>query len=146
MLDEWNVFNHFDYVGKLIYDTNTTEFSFKYLGTSDAAYGTREIINWDKDPKWFKETLFDRVCPPDRVDIREILRSVGLKHYDAWELLKKSHMSSYNDLIWMQKGMKPKMFYMYCLYGGFYAKKEGLDLKKLKKELITAEKTEEVIK
>lgn len=126
MFDKWNVFVHFDYVGVLIYDTETTMFSFEYKGTTENAYNTRIYLNWDKDPKWFKETLFDRVCPPDRVDIRDILREVGLKRYDAWELIKICNLSSCNDLVWMQKGMDPTNFYTHCIFGGLYAKQDGV--------------------
>lgn len=126
MLDNWNVFSHFDYVGVLTYNTETTMFSFEYKGNTQNAYDTRLFLCWDKDPKWFKSALFDRVCPPNRVDIRDILRQLGMKRYDAWELIKYCHLSSCNDLVWMQKGMDPKKFYTCCMYGALLAEQDGV--------------------
>lgn len=111
MLDKWNVFISRDYVGVLTYDTATTMFSLDYKGTTPLAERTRCLLNWDKEPERFKATLFNRVCPSDRVDIRDILRMAGLTKYDAWELIKCCNLNTITDTIWMQKGTDPNKFY-----------------------------------
>lgn len=81
MLDKWNVFDEFDYVGVLIYDEDIKQFSFEYKGTTEKTLEAYKYLNADKDPEWFKETLFDRIVPPNRVDIREILNQLGMLLY-----------------------------------------------------------------
>jgi hypothetical protein len=125
MRDRWNVFNLFDYVGVLVYDTETEMFSFEYKGTTPRAYEAYTCLNADKEPRYFKATLFDRVIPENAVDIREVLKQVGLKRYDAWELLKYTTLSCVTDFIWMQKGLNPENFYVNCIMSRIYAECNG---------------------
>lgn len=117
MLDKWNVFNRRTYMGILTYDTDKQEFSFELKSDHPKAIEGYRNINADKDPKWFKETLFDRIIPENAVDIREVLNELHMLKYDAWELLKYCNLQSCNDLIWMTKGMDPDEFYKIHTFG-----------------------------
>ena len=111
MIDKWRVYNGLDYVGILSYDELRKIFSYKMANKSKPALEAVDILNADKDQAWFQETLFDRVVPPNRVNIRQILARAGLSEYDPWELLKKSHLSCLTDRVWMTKGNDPTEFY-----------------------------------
>lgn len=124
MLDKWNVFNKKEYVGVLIYDEDKKTFSFQLKNHSEKAIEGYECLNADKDQNWFKETIFDRVFPPNRVDARELLRAIGLLEYDAWEIVKYVQLVSCNDLIWMTKGNDPNEFYRVHTLGGLIKEKE----------------------
>lgn len=112
MLDNWYVFDRDQYVGILTYDTDKKEFSFEYKGKTNYTYRAMQKINGDKNDKdWLKQTLFNRIFPRDRVDAREILRGMGLKEYDEWEIIKKCRLFCVNDSIWMSKEFNPSDFY-----------------------------------
>lgn len=111
MLDSWNVFYKLEYIGILTYNTDTKYFTFEYKGNSDKAYEIYKYLNGDKDKDWLRETIFDRVFPPERVDARQLLAEMGLPKYDAWEIVKKCRLTSVNDLVWMTKGTDPMEFY-----------------------------------
>lgn len=117
MLDKWNVFDRRTYVGVLTYDEDTKQFSFELKSDHPRAIAAYKKINADKDPEWFKETLFDRIIPPNAVDIREVLNALGMIEYDAWELIKYVQLIHCNDLIWMTKGMDPNEFYKVHVVG-----------------------------
>lgn len=130
MLDKWNVFNKKEYVGVLIYDDVKKSFSFELKNHSPMAIEGYKCLNADKDAEWFKETLFDRVFPPDRIDARELLNAIGLLEYDAWEIIKYVQLSSCNDLIWMTKGTDPEEFYDACVFGEEIKKNEEREKRK----------------
>lgn len=132
MLDKWNVFNKKEYVGVLIYDDVKKTFSFELKNHSEKAIEGYKLLNADKDQDWFKETLFDRVFPPNRIDARELLNAIGLLEYDAWEIIKYVQLSNCNDLIWMTKGDDPEEFYTACVLGGVIKENEEKEKKGLK--------------
>ena len=111
MLDKWHVFDRDQYVGVLSYNEDTKEFSFEYKGKTNYTFKAMQKLNADKDKKWFKETLFNRIFPRNRVDAREILRDLGLDRYDEWEIIKKNHLFCVNDCIWMSKEYNPSDFF-----------------------------------
>lgn len=117
MLDKWNVFNRRTYVGELTYDTDTKLFSLELKSNHPKAIEAYRNINADKDPKWFRETLYGRIIPPNAVDIREVLNDLHMLEYDEWELIKYSRLMSCNDLIWMTKEMDPDEFYELHIFG-----------------------------
>lgn len=116
MLDKWNVFNETTFAGVLTYDTEKKTFLFELKNESLREYASAHL-NFDKDQNWFRETLFDRVAPPNRVNIREILRRHGILQYDAWELLKACNFSTVDDAFWMTKSMDPNEYYYKCVWG-----------------------------
>lgn len=124
MLDKWNVFDKTDYVGVLIYDEDKKTFDFEFKGTTERAKEAYEHLNADKDQNWFRETILDRVFPPNRVNARELLRAIGLLEYDAWEIVKYVQLVSCNDLIWMTKGSDPNEFYTVHTFGGLIKESE----------------------
>ena len=111
MLDKWNVFDRRTYVGILTYDDEKKEFFFELKNDHPRAIKAYKRLNADKDPQWFKETLFDRIIPPNAVDIREVLNELNMIEYDAWELIKYVQLIHVNDLVWMTKGNDPLEFY-----------------------------------
>ena len=128
MIDKWNVFWRTHFVGVLGYNEETKHISFDYKGKTDKAREYYEYLNGDKaetDQEWFKETLFFRVIPPNRVNIREILKELGMEKYDQWELLKRAKMVSCLDAMWMTKGSDPKEFFKLFPYA---ERIDGLDL------------------
>ena len=117
MLDKWNVFNDIEFVGILTYDTDSKEFSFDVKSNTEKAKEAIRCLNADKDQQWFKDTLFERVCPPNRVNIHEILSRYGMLEYDAWELLKHTNLQFVNDRVWMTKSMDSNEYYYKCMWG-----------------------------
>lgn len=124
MLDKWNVYNKKEYVGVLIYDEEKKTFDFELKNRSEKAMEAYHNLNADKDQKWFRDTIFDRVFPPNRVNARELLRVIGLLEYDAWEIVKYVQLVSCNDLIWMTKNNDPEEFYKVHTLGGLIKEKE----------------------
>lgn len=116
MLDKWYVFDRDQYVGILSYDEDTKDFSFEYKGNSNYTRFAMRRLNADRDKEWFKETLFNRIFPRDRVDGREILRDLGLRVYDEWEIIKKCKLFSIKDCIWMSKEFNPSDFFNWHPY------------------------------
>lgn len=55
-----------------------------------------------KDGKNAIEMLMDRVVPPERANIKEILEAYGLKEYNWFELLKKTHGACMDDFLWFK--------------------------------------------
>lgn len=117
MLDKWNVYNRRTYAGVLIYDDEKEEFSFELKSDHPKAKEAVRLLNADKDKKWFKETIFDRLIPENAVDIREELNELHMIKYDPWELVKYSRLMGPNDLIWMTKGNDPNEFYEIHVFG-----------------------------
>jgi len=117
MIEKFNVFARTTFIGVLLYDTEKMEFSFELKNFSDLGYEVVRYLNADKNPKRFKDTLFERVCPPNRVNIDEILRDAGMDRYDAWELLKRMNLSNGGDNIWMEKGMNGEDYFTHCIVG-----------------------------
>ena len=111
MVDKWNVFDKTEFIGVLSFNTVYREAKLELKNNSAAAIDAYKHINGDKDSKWFKETLFDRIPPRNRVDIVDILREWELEEYDEWEMLKVCRLVSVNDLVWMTKGTDPMEFY-----------------------------------
>lgn len=124
MLDKWNVFSKKEFIGILIYDTDTQKFSFDLQNHSEAGLEAYRTLNADKDPDWFKETIFNRVVPSDRIDINELLTKAGMLKYDAWEIVKYVQLCSCNDLIWMSKNKDPEEFYEVHVLGEVIKEKE----------------------
>lgn len=46
--------------------------------------------------------LKDRCIPADKINMQEILESLGLKDYDVIDILKKTHGLDYDDFIWIK--------------------------------------------
>lgn len=112
-LDNWYVFNGLVYCGILTYNEETKEFSFKIENDCPRTHGVIRDLNLDKDAAWCRETILDRVFPPNRVNANEILRKAGLLEYDAWKLVKLAHLMGVNDQIWMDKVKDPNGWYKY---------------------------------
>lgn len=112
-LDKWNVFNFVYPVGTLIYDEIKKVFSFEPLPDADEGRlkHTYRRLNANEDSDVLKETLFDRIFPPNRVNARELLDEMGLAEYDPWEIIKLNHLQNCNDMIWMSKGTNPDEFW-----------------------------------
>lgn len=59
-----------------------------FIDTPIALFGfTAEEVTLEKFYSWVKK----RCCPPDRVDIDEVLAAWGMEKYDALELVKKTN-------------------------------------------------------
>ncbi len=123
MVDIWNVFNKLEFIGTLEYDEDTQQFAFSYAGKTQKAFEAYQILGADLSPASFKARLFDRVCPPNRRNIKELLKKAHMKKYDAWEIIKYVHLNSLGDLIWMSKEKDPEGFYKYHTMG--YIMKHG---------------------
>lgn len=102
-VDRWYLYNGLVYCGILSYDEDTQTFSFKIENDCARTRAAIQALNLDKDPKWCRETIFDRVFPPNRVDARRLLNKIGLVDYDAWEIVKYVHLMNSNDMVWMNK-------------------------------------------
>ena len=111
MIEKWNVFDKLDYIGVLTYNTSNKSVNLSLIGNTQRAIEGYKALNADKDQSWFRETLFDRIFPRNRVNARELLDEMGLQEYDEWEIIKKCRLTSVNDLIWMTKGTDPMEFY-----------------------------------
>lgn len=84
-------------VGILKYNTDTKEFSLRLLdnydGLSTDLFMDRCIQLGLKDmPDWMvKRWIRQRLCPPNRHDIKDILKMAGLKEYDEMGLFDYNH-------------------------------------------------------
>lgn len=112
-LDKWYVFNGLVYCGILTYNEKDKTFSFKVENECARARGVIRDLNLDKDEAWCRETIFDRVFPPNRVNARELLRKIGLIEHDAWEIIKYVHLVTSDDQVWMDKVKDPSGWYKY---------------------------------
>lgn len=112
MIDSWNVFNKLVYVGVLSYDTTNGEFSFVQGSYNSEAHNAVTWLNLSGSSDRIKETILScRIFPPGRMDASELLRSIGLKEYDAWEIVKATHLINICDCVWMTKGTDPYEFF-----------------------------------
>lgn len=115
-IDKWYVFNCLVYCGILCYNEDTKEFSFILENDCPRARAVMEKLHTNDDQEWFKESIFDRVVPPNRVNIKEILRKLGMVEYDAWEIVKRAHLCTCDDAIWMSKEKDPNGWYKYNVF------------------------------
>ena len=111
MRDSWNVFAGVEFIGVLIYDTDSKQFSFDLRNHTENGRKVFEYLNADKDQKRFKETLIDRVMPSNHVEVDKILRRNNMKGYDYWEIMKGCNLSNFTDNIWMTKSMNGEEYY-----------------------------------
>lgn len=106
-----HVFHADEYLGDLIHDTDGDRYSYVQKSNSDMADLWNRITNADKEPSRFRETLLDtRVVPPDRIDLREILKLLGLFEYDPWKIMYKTNFTS-DDMFWAREEMDPNWFW-----------------------------------
>lgn len=111
MREIYHIFHADVYIGDLIHDTNGDSYDFIQKSDSDSARLWNQITNADKGPKRFKETLLDtRVMDRNRIDVREILKRMGLFEYDPWKIMTQIHFTS-DDLFWGHKDMVPEWFW-----------------------------------
>ena len=61
-------------------------------------FGIKEDVTISDLEAFFEE----RVRSPNRADIKEILDYYGMKSYDAYELVLKTHGSQFGDYIWVK--------------------------------------------
>ena len=57
------------------------------------------VVDGDNVEHWIN----GRIPPPYRQDIRDVLRGLGLSHYDAWEIFKRYKGKSVRDNISIEK-------------------------------------------
>lgn len=55
-----------------------------------------------KDGMSVRRYLATRVVPPERANIRQILNALGLKEYNIYNLLEKTHGVKVDDFIWLK--------------------------------------------
>lgn len=116
-VDNWYLFNGLIYCGILSYDLDKAKFSFKLENDCPRARAAIRRLNLDKDTKWCRETILERVFPPNRVNARELLNAIGLIDYDAWEIVKYVHLvSTTGDMLWMDKVKDPSGWYKYHMF------------------------------
>lgn len=58
-------------------------------------FGKRENATM---PAWFEQRAFSK----ERVDIKYLLKSMGLKHWDAWDMFYYCHGHSDDDKLWVK--------------------------------------------
>ena len=63
----------------------------------------KQIFSRDKMDIYGLSEVFRRRCWDENRDgIEDILKKLGLSHYDPLEIVRKTHGVSYNDFIWFQ--------------------------------------------
>lgn len=112
-IDNWYVFDCMVYCGILSYNEDTGEFSFKLENDCPRARTVMKVLHTNDSQSWFRESILDRVFPPNRVNVNELLRKLGMHEYNSWEIVKRAHLASANDTIWMDKVKDPEGFYKY---------------------------------
>jgi hypothetical protein len=111
MVDIVHVFCADEYLGELKHDTDGDRYEYFPKSDTENQKNWIWLTNADKDPAWFKETLYDtRVFPKNRINARELLKSLELTEYDPWKIFKKTRMIS-NDMFWISRKMEPEWFW-----------------------------------
>lgn len=82
----------FDYTKNYIHLENFTD---KILFRP---FGVRETIDFKALEEFFRE----RVWPPERPNINNLLRQLGLQHYDPFAIVLKTHAVMAGDYMWVK--------------------------------------------
>lgn len=103
-MDKLYVYCANSYIGQLIKDNDKFRF---IIENSDDYFSNKGIAENALDKRCndsdflYDIMVCDRICPLNRLSIREILDRHGIAEYDPWELLKAAHGINVLDLIWM---------------------------------------------
>lgn len=90
-------------VGRIELDGNKLIKNESYFDISEEPFPF--MINpfiYMKDGMSVRRYLATRVVPPERANIRQILNALGLKEYNIYNLLEKTHGVKVDDFIWLK--------------------------------------------
>lgn len=94
------VFDHDDLVCRIFYDLKKRKISFENYSQNIYAlpFGRKTEATF-KDFEYF---LGERCFPKERANCKELLRSLGLSHYNPYDIVKITHGVMYSDYIWLR--------------------------------------------
>lgn len=90
-------------VGRIELDGNKLIKNESYFDISEEPFPF--MINpfiYMRDGMSVRRYLATRVVPPERANIRQILNALGLKEYNIYNLLEKTHGVKVDDFIWLK--------------------------------------------
>lgn len=108
MRDEYILMFLDEELGLFIYDDTEDRFYFEHNGICSVNKIPLEL----KDPtdENIREWFGDRICPPDRVNIQQILDAMQLSEYDPWEITKFNRGYSGMDALWLKRADSKEKF------------------------------------
>jgi hypothetical protein len=96
-------------LGVVQYETESKKFSFirnkdiplKLFPIGLYRYGVKE--DYELTSEDVERFFQSRVLPKERDNISYFLKSIGLRYYDLWSVLKKTRAMTYDDYTWLSK-------------------------------------------
>lgn len=111
MIDTYKLMYKDVYIGDLSFNTDNRRFKFivnHLADKSNLPIGIYPIdkldVNYIPTHEDIKEWVEDRVMPPERQCLQDILKSIGLLYYDAWDICRKTRGMCIEDSYWLSKG------------------------------------------
>lgn len=99
----FDVYKEDNKVGRIELDGNTVVKNESYFDISKEPYPP--MVNpfiYMKDGLTVRRYLATRVVPPERADIDFVLDALGLKEYNVYRMLEKTHGAKVDDFIWLK--------------------------------------------
>lgn len=97
------LFNSTHIVGKIFYERETDTWSFERLNYEPITEPAMKRFLLDYNSNCIKISFEERTFPPNRMNASELLSLIGLKHYDLWEIMKRTHGVTAFDAFWLNE-------------------------------------------
>lgn len=90
------------YVGRLCYNSGVLSFIVDNDSDELAQKAIRDKgLNQGRPGLLWLNLVEERIVPPNRQNIAEILQRLGLQAYDPWEIFKRVNGFNINDVFWV---------------------------------------------
>ena len=92
-------------LGIFTYDTEKDIFSFTETCKPEFKFRLPRKFDMGKpvDDSMIREWISERVIPRERVNINQILDQLGIKEYDAWEIVRRLQGRTIDNAVWLAK-------------------------------------------